>query len=164
MSRPCRAFRETPPLLPYGLRWPCAVSHSTTNRRISSDRDGLSASATDPEKLVDAVFAGPENNAPAPTAMIYHPRTGKTMAKLQDGQGLPLIYPTEVANVPKMMTTSVPIDETVGANSANSSIITGYFPHTLVGMRTGLRIDVLKEQYGEFMQPVGRANRKSARR
>ena len=106
----------------------------------------------DTNKLVDAVFAGPENNAPAPTAMIYHPRTGKTIAKIKDGQGLPLIYPTEVANVPKMMTTSIPITETLGANSDCSSIITGYFPHMLVGIRTGLRIDVLKERYGEFMQ------------
>lgn len=105
-----------------------------------------------PDKLVDAVFAGPENNAPEPTAMIYAPRTGKTMAKLKDGQGLPLRYPDVVANVPKLMTTSIPINETVGSGTANSSIITGYFPHMLVGLRTGLRIEILKERYGEYLQ------------
>lgn len=123
------------------------VSGVNTITNLSPD-----GGTVDPDKLVDAVFAGPENNAPSPTAMIYHPRTGKTMAKLKDGQGLPLRYPEEVASVPKLMTTSIPITETVGASTDCSSVITGYFPHMLVGLRSALRIEVLKERYGEFMQ------------
>lgn len=123
------------------------VSGINTITNLSPDGGVL-----DPDKMVDAVFAGPENNAPSPTAMVFHPRTGKTIAKKKDGQGLPLIYPAVVADVPKLMTTSIPITETVGAGTANSSIITGYFPHMLVGLRTGLRIEILKERYGEFMQ------------
>lgn len=105
------------------------------------------AAPTNYDKLIDAIYENQLDNAADPTAMIWHPRTGMTLAKLKDGDGNPMSIPEMVANVPKLATTSIPIDETKGTNSDASSVITGDFTQMLIGMRTGLRIELLRETF-----------------
>lgn len=105
------------------------------------------AAPTNYDKLIDAIYENQLDNAADPTAMIWHPRTGMTLAKLKDGDNNPMSIPEMVARVPKLATTSMPIDETQGTSTDASSIITGDFTQMLIGMRTGLRIELLRETY-----------------
>lgn len=105
------------------------------------------------DTLIDATFEAATDNAPPATAMIWHPRTGKQVAKLKDGQGqyLPLAEP--VAAIPnKLVTTSMSIAETAGSSTDSSSVLMGYFPDMFIGLRSQLRIELLKERFGEFLQ------------
>lgn len=89
-------------------------------------------------------------NAPEPTAFVMHPREDQTLAAARGGDGNPLIVPPKIATIPQLVTTSVPTNGGVGTNE--SSIIAGYFPAMLLGVRNTLRIEILKERYAEFHQ------------
>ncbi|TAH68255.1 MAG: phage major capsid protein [Rhodopseudomonas palustris] len=104
------------------------------------------------DKMIDAIFEPLLDNAETATAMIYNPRTGRDYAKLKDGEGNPLSLPKIIESMPHLMTTSVPINETQGSSNAASSIILGYWPELLIGLRSSLRIEVLKERYAEYHQ------------
>jgi len=68
------------------------------------------------------------------------------------GDGRPLQWPTDVASIPRFTTTSMPIAETQGSSAVASSIIMGDFTDLLVGLRSGLPIEIVKERYAEFLQ------------
>jgi HK97 family phage major capsid protein len=89
-------------------------------------------------------------NAPEPSAFILHPRDEGTYSDMQDGNGRYLDPPRAVANIPMLATTSVPINTGTGTNEGR--IIGGYFPHMLLGIRNGLRIELLKERFADYMQ------------
>lgn len=110
------------------------------------------AALTNYDKVIDTIYEMQLDNASDPTAMIYHPRTGAAFAKLKDGQNNPLTVPEMVARVPKLTTTSVPIDETQGTASTASSILTGDFRQMLVGIRDNLTIRVLTERFADNNQ------------
>jgi HK97 family phage major capsid protein len=99
------------------------------------------------DKFIDAIYENQLDNAADPTAMIWHPRTGVTLAKLKDGDNNPMSVPEMVAKVPKLSTTAMPIDETKGTNSDASSVITGDFTQMLIGLRSNLRIKMLDQTY-----------------
>lgn len=89
------------------------------------------------------------DNAEEPTAAIMSPRTARTLDKAKDGQGLPLVKPPAITNLPLMFTTSVPDNSTVGINSDCSTIIMGDFTEMVIGVRSELRIELLKERYAD---------------
>lgn len=104
------------------------------------------------DKLIDAVYAIQAANGGNPNAAIFHPRTGASLAKLKDAQNNPLRVPDMIAKIPQLPTTSVSIAQTQGTSSDCSSAIYGDFTRMLIGMRTMLRIEVLKERYAEYNQ------------
>jgi len=99
------------------------------------------------DNLIDTIYENQVNNAADPTAMIWHPRTGVALAKLKDADGNPMSVPEMVANVPKLSTTSIPIDETQGTATNASSVISGDFTQMIVGLRNQMRIRLLTETY-----------------
>lgn len=98
-------------------------------------------------KIIDTIYEMQLDNAADPTAMIYHPRTGASIAKTQDGVGNPIQVPEMVARIPKLTTTSIPINQTQGTSTDCSSIIIGDFTQMLIGLRESMKILVLQERY-----------------
>ena len=124
---------------------PTGIVNQVGINAISMAANG--AAPTNYDKLIDAIYETQLDNAEDPTAMIWHPRTGATLAKLKDGNANPMSIPEMVARVPKLSTTSIPIDETQGTSTDASSVITGDFTQMLIGMRTNLRVELLRETY-----------------
>lgn len=88
-------------------------------------------------------------NAMGVSAYVMHPRDEGTFAGLADTTGQPLRKPSAIEDVPFLTTTSVPFG---GSPADISSIVTGDFTKLLVGIRNDIRIEVLRERYGEFYQ------------
>jgi HK97 family phage major capsid protein len=119
---------------------------------INSVSMGTNGAAITTDAVSDALYEIELDNAPTPTAMIYHPRTGNELRKLKDGEGRPVTWHPDIAAIPRLATTSVPINQTQGGASNASSLLMGHFPHMMVGLRSALRIELLKERYAEFLQ------------
>lgn len=117
---------------------------------VSMGTNGAAPTNYDP--FLDALYELQLDNAAAPTAAIFHPRTGRTLNKLKDGQNNTLAIPTAIANLPMLTTTAVPIDQTQGSSSVASTILTGDFTQMLLGIRSTLRIEVLKERSADYHQ------------
>jgi len=100
----------------------------------------------------DAVIAGYGNLSTArtailtanqaPTAYVMHPRDEGTFVDLVDANGNPLGVPTRIAEIPMLTTTSIPIDG--GSGSDESTIFAGNFARLMVGIRSDIRVEVLK--------------------
>lgn len=88
------------------------------------------------------------SNSRPPTAYILHPREEGVYSKMKDGVGLPYPVPPKIEGVPFLTTTQVPISLGTGTDSL---IITGDFRRALIGMRTSLRIEVLRERYADTL-------------
>ncbi|MCA8927609.1 MAG: phage major capsid protein [Alphaproteobacteria bacterium] len=84
-------------------------------------------------------------NAGPVTAAILHPRDEGTLAGLTDSTGQPLMAPAALSAIPQLTTTAVPTDG--GTGSDESTIFAGNFQHLMIGMRTGLRVELLRETY-----------------
>lgn len=110
------------------------------------------AALTNYVPLLDARAALLNANANEPTAYVMAPRTDTDIAKLADTTGQPLRRPTAIENVRFLRTTRIPTDEVHGTATNASRIITGDFAQCLVGVRTALRIEVLRERYADFLQ------------
>lgn len=116
---------------------------------------GINETALDGElasyaPLIAARTAVLTANAGEPTAFIMHPREDGTLTGLVDTTGQPLQAPAKIAAIRQLVTTSVPTNGGVGTNE--SSIITGNFARFLIGLRSGLRIEMLKERYADNHQ------------
>jgi HK97 family phage major capsid protein len=101
----------------------------------------------------DAVIANYANLSKARTAIltantgpvsayIMHPRDEGSFTDLVDSDGNPLGMHPNIANIPMLTTTSIPIDG--GAGDDESTIIAGNFSRLLVGIRSDIRVEVLK--------------------
>lgn len=88
----------------------------------------------------------------APNAMVMAPRTRTTLGGLLATDNQPLNAPPIIAGIPMMVTSQMPITQTQGSATNASSIILGDFTRLLIGVRTGLRIELLKERYAENLQ------------
>lgn len=119
---------------------------------INSVSMGTNGAAITTDAVSDALYEIELDNAPAPTGMVFHPRTGNALRKLKDGNGLPITWHPDIASIPRFSTTSVPITQTQGSSSNASSLIMGHFPHMFVGLRNSLRIELLRERYAEYHQ------------
>lgn len=102
------------------------------------------------DKILDAVYEMLVDNAAMPTAMAMPPRTLIALSKLKEATtNAPLAKPPMIADVPLMHTTSLPIVEAPGTASR---IIMGDFTQLMIGVRTSLRIEVLRELYAGNLQ------------
>lgn len=76
------------------------------------------------------------------SAYIMHPRDEGSFVDLSDGTGQPLMSPPAVSAIPMLTTTALPIDG--GAGGDESTIIAGNFSHVLVGIRSGIQVELFK--------------------
>jgi HK97 family phage major capsid protein len=112
------------------------------------------ATPTSYSQLLDCLYELELDNAATPTAMVMHPRTRRTFSGFVDTTNQPLQLPPTLASIPQLVTTSVPITQTVGASGAVcSSVIVGDYTQLILGVRQGLRIEVLKSsKYSSNLQ------------
>lgn len=132
----------TPPE-PQGLTLMSGIGEVALDGLLSSHASGVYGS------LIEARGQLLAANAPEPTAFILNPREDETLVSTVNGNGDPLQAPAKIAAIPQLITTAVP---KTGGGGTESSIITGYFPMMLLGIRNTLRIEILKERYAEFHQ------------
>ncbi|HSH30846.1 MAG TPA: phage major capsid protein [Thiohalobacter sp.] len=100
----------------------------------------------------DAMYELQQDNAGPPTAAIMHPRTWRDVSSMVDGEGQPLRRPDPLKDLPFLTTTQIPIDDSYGTAPDASKMIMGDFRSLMIGVRTGLQIDVLRERYAENYQ------------
>lgn len=84
--------------------------------------------------------------------MIMHLRTLTNIAKLKDTTNQALVPPGIIASLPSYSTTSVSIADTQGSSSVASRIYIGDFRQLYVGIRSNLRIEVVRERFAENHQ------------
>lgn len=102
------------------------------------------------DKVLDAVYEILVDNGAMPTAIVMPPRTQNALAKLKEGTtNAPLPKLPLIADIPMLATTSLPINETPGTSSR---LIMGDFTQLLFGIRTSLRIEVLRELFAGNLQ------------
>lgn len=129
---------------------PTGVVNTSGINTVSMGTNG--AALADYDKLIDAVYELQLDNAEDPTAMIMHPRTGAALAKLKDANDNPLTVPEMIARIPRLSTTSAPIDETEGTAENASSIVFGDYRQLMIGMRHQLEIRVFDQPYASTGQ------------
>jgi HK97 family phage major capsid protein len=110
------------------------------------------AAITNYDEILDAIQLMDEDNAEDPTAAIMAPRTATTIAKFAATDNQPLQRPPSIASLRFFKTTQIPIDETQGTASDASHITLGNFRRLMIGMRTSLRIELLRERYADAFQ------------
>lgn len=84
------------------------------------------------------------------TAFIMSPRDEGALAEKLDGDGNPLIIPPAIASTPRLATTSIPTN--LGDDDDESLILAGDWSRLMVGIRSELRIEILKERYADYHQ------------
>ncbi|MFN4290061.1 MAG: phage major capsid protein [Permianibacter sp.] len=87
-----------------------------------------------------------------PTAMIMAARTRHTLGGLVDTTGQPLNMPKLLEGYQQLWTNAVPVNQTQGTSNDCSTILVGDFRQLYIGVRQGLRIEVLRERYADQMQ------------
>lgn len=129
---------------------PRGVINTTGIGTISMGTNGAPISSYD--TLLDALQTLQVANAADPTAAIMAPRTSTSIAKLKDTTNQPLAKPEALRNLPFLVTSRVPINDTQGTATNASRIVTGDFSDLMVGIRTAFRIEILRERYAENFQ------------
>jgi HK97 family phage major capsid protein len=104
--------------------------------------------------ILDAVDDLAQANAAFPTASIMHPSVNTEFSKLKDQLTQPLRRPDAIKDLPFLVTTQLPTNESGGSPSGTdcSRIITGDFSQLLIGMRTEARVLTLKERFVDYGQ------------
>ncbi len=74
------------------------------------------------------------------------------MAALVDTTNQPLLKPWSLTDLPLLKTSQLPITQTQGTSTDASTIIVGDFTKLIIGVRQGIRIELLKERYAENLQ------------
>jgi HK97 family phage major capsid protein len=95
------------------------------------------------DEIIDAMVATWENNETTTSAVIMSPFNLGVVSKLKEGTtSAPLQRPTVLQNIPFYMTTSMNDD----------TILLGNFQRMIIGIRTELRIEILKELFAQSLQ------------
>jgi HK97 family phage major capsid protein len=80
-----------------------------------------------------------------PSAIIAHPRDEGTLAGLTASDGQPLMAPRQISDVPMLTTTAIPTDG--GAGSDESTIFMGDFSRLILGVRSDIRVEIVRELF-----------------
>jgi HK97 family phage major capsid protein len=75
------------------------------------------------------------------------PRTEGTYNKLKDTTGQALRRPAAIADLPFLVSSKMPINETQGTATTASRVILGDFTQLMIGIRTQIRVDVVRETF-----------------
>ena len=103
-------------------------------------------------KMLDAIYEMDNANSGAPSAWVMSPRSSRVINGLVDTTGQPLNAPAAVSQIPRLVTTTVPTDQVHGSASNASSILLGDFSQLLIGVRSELRIEVMREMFAGTME------------
>ncbi|PWG18067.1 phage major capsid protein [Salibaculum griseiflavum] len=137
------------------------------------DRVGLIGSGTDPEPtgivnyggLTSNSFAGGALTGYGPLmaargalhganerlgAFIMASRDENDLASLTASDGQPLNMPRVLKQVPMLHTSAIPTDG--GAGSDESQIIAGDFSQLMIGVRSSIRVEILRERFMDNLQ------------
>jgi HK97 family phage major capsid protein len=113
---------------------------------LSQGTNGAVIANYDP--LLDMLYELELANSAPPTAAIWHPRTARDLRKRKDTTNQPLMAPDPISGLPKLATTSVPINLTQGtAVGVASPILMGNFGDAVLGMREELVIQKLDQTF-----------------
>lgn len=111
------------------------------------------ATLTDYAPLVAARKSLMGQNVQRVSAYVMHPDTEAAFGGLTDTTGQPLNYPP-ILDRPEPMsmltTTQLPTD--LGAGTNETTIYAGDFSQLMIGLRSDIRIDLLKERYADNHQ------------
>ena len=84
------------------------------------------------------------------TAIIMSPRDEGTLAGLTATDDQPLTAPRQISDLPMFTTTAIPTDG--GTGTDESTIFMGDFRHLYLGVRTEIRVEILREAFAENHQ------------
>lgn len=84
------------------------------------------------------------------TAYIMSPRDEGQLAGLTATDGQPIAIPPAIASVPMLTTSKVPID--LGTETDESLILAGDWARLMIGIRSNIRIEILRERYADYHQ------------
>ena len=129
---------------------PKGVSKTSGVGSVIMAANGAPLSAYDPFVQALGILRGA--NAFDPTALIINPRSDQELNLLKDTLGQPLRRPQALENLPFLVTSKLPITETQGSSNTASRAVMGYFPDVLVGIRSELRIELLREKFADTLQ------------
>lgn len=110
------------------------------------------AALADYSQILTALQTLEDANGGMATALCMAPRTKYALANLQDTTNQPMQAPALVSQVPILSSTNFPVDETQGTATDASTILLGDFSRCLIGVRSELRIEVLRERYADNYQ------------
>ena len=116
---------------------PCGIANTSGIGTVA--QDALIASYANLSRARTAILTA--NTGPV-SAFIMHPRDEGSFADLVDSNGNPLGMHPNIANIPMLTTTSIPING--GTGTDESTIIAGNFSRLMVGIRSDIRVEVLK--------------------
>jgi HK97 family phage major capsid protein len=122
------------------------IASTTGINSVSMGTNG--AALTSYDKLLDVAYELSLDNAPM-SGVVMHPRSAIALAKLADTTGQPLRKPDVLSLVPFHSSTALPINQTQGSASNASTVIAGDFRKLLIGVRTSVHIEILKERYAD---------------
>jgi HK97 family phage major capsid protein len=128
---------------------PTGLFSQANVQELDLDANGAVLTLSD---LRDSLQLLSEANAEPPTAAIMAPRTYYDIDSWADTTNQPLILPKSLANLPLLETNQIPIDQTHGTETAASTILLGDFTQLMIGMRSAVRIEVLRETFAGNLQ------------
>lgn len=129
---------------------PLGVINTAGIGSVSMGTNG--AQFTDYSKMLDALNTLQTADVETVTAAIMHPRTFRAINGVSDTTGQPLRRPAALESLPFLISSKVPINDTQGTATNASRIVMGNFADLMIGVRTQLRIEVLKERYADALQ------------
>jgi HK97 family phage major capsid protein len=104
------------------------------------------------DKIVDALETLENANSQPATAAIMAPRTRAALTRLKDTTNQVMVPPASVSAIPMLVTTQIGVVDVQGTSSNASRIVLGHFPELLIGVRSELRIEILRERYADQLQ------------
>lgn len=116
------------------------------NSGVAETPLGANGATPSYDAMVDSVGRLRDLNG-NPTAQVMADRAARTLAKIKDTAGNYLTSPTYLDDVPRLSTSHVPINLTVGTSSDTSDVFTADWRQLLIGVRIDLTISLLEERY-----------------
>lgn len=113
----------------------------------SMGTNGAALSNYDP--FVDAVGTLADANETANGGIIVAPRTERSANKLKDTTNQPLNRPSMLNNLPFLGTNQVPVNLTQGTSTDASDAFVADWSQLILGVRTQLMIEPLRERYAD---------------
>ncbi|HWH43548.1 MAG TPA: phage major capsid protein [Thermoleophilaceae bacterium] len=100
---------------------------------------------------ITAVYGVRKDNL-EPDATLWSARTGERFAKLTDTTNQPIVFPPEVADIPRLTTNQIPDNLSHGTATDASEIYVGKWDECLIGVRSEIRFQILRERFADNMQ------------